>query len=68
MKFGPEVGFGLKPTPGPNFIKIGVGVRTGLYIRMSRSLVDGLLITFARLQLEQDKFLHISYPKYAVIY
>ena len=33
-------GFRPKPTPGPNFIKIGVGVRT----LVSRSLIYGLLI------------------------
>ena len=38
-------GFGPKPTSGPNFIKIGVGDRTGPYIRVSRSLIYGLFKT-----------------------
>ena len=33
------MGFSPKPTPGPNFIKIGVGVRT----LVLHSLLDGLL-------------------------
>ena len=33
------VGFGPKPTPDPNFIKIGVGGRTGVL----HSLIFGLL-------------------------
>ena len=33
------LGFSPKPTPGPNFIKIGVGVRT----QVLHSLLDGLL-------------------------
>ena len=37
-------GFSPKPTPGPNFIEIGVGVRT----LVSRSLVDGLLKDLTR--------------------
>ena len=36
--------FGPKPTPDPNFIKIGVGHRTRPYIRLLHFLTSGLLI------------------------
>ena len=35
--------FGPKPTPDPNFIKIGVGHRTRPYIRLLHFLTSGLL-------------------------
>ena len=37
------VGFGPKPTPDPNFTKIGLGHRTGPYIRSLHFLTSGLL-------------------------
>ena len=37
--------FRPKPTSGANFIKIGVGRRTGPYTRLFQSLTDGLLIS-----------------------
>ena len=37
------VTFGSKPTTEPIFTKIGLGGRTGPYIRIRRFLMDGLL-------------------------